>query len=243
MAIKGQNLRLFIGDKCVAAATNCSLNVSANLQDATTKDSGEWAESICTGVSWEASVEALVTEGWNPQRNLPTEGWASPKLIDDEPYFYGSTGFSMIVPANQTLVVEGFTQNGYGFAILNTNGTAVLAENTTGAGTTTYTSGATGTNVKIAWRHGEPTGNAWVRFGLENDAKYAEDAVDAISNGQRVRVKFATTNGAKNRVEDEVLKEGYAYIQNLQITAQVNNLSTYTCNLVGDGELETPEDE
>ena len=37
--IKGQNLRIFVGEKCVAFSTSCQLQVSANLEDTSTKDS------------------------------------------------------------------------------------------------------------------------------------------------------------------------------------------------------------
>lgn len=61
VTIKGQNLRLFVGDKCIGAATSCSLHLSASLEDASTKDStGSWTEQECTGKSWDASADALV---------------------------------------------------------------------------------------------------------------------------------------------------------------------------------------
>jgi hypothetical protein len=37
--IKGQNLRVLIGGKCVAFATSCTVHVSLNLEDSSTKDS------------------------------------------------------------------------------------------------------------------------------------------------------------------------------------------------------------
>lgn len=67
MAIKkGQNLRLFIqtdgGElKCIAAATDCSYNIDAQLEEITSKDStNDWQEQDCTGKSWGCSANALV---------------------------------------------------------------------------------------------------------------------------------------------------------------------------------------
>lgn len=61
MKVKGQNLRLFIGEKCIAAATSCTLHIAASLEDASTKDStGDWDEQEVTGKSWDASADALV---------------------------------------------------------------------------------------------------------------------------------------------------------------------------------------
>lgn len=62
--IKGQNLRVMVGSKCIAFATSCSLEVKANLEDASTKDStGGWDEQELTGMSWSMSVDALYSAG------------------------------------------------------------------------------------------------------------------------------------------------------------------------------------
>lgn len=58
--IKGQNLRVMVGNKCVAAATSASVHVAQELQDSSTKDStGDWTEQEVTGLSWDASCDAL----------------------------------------------------------------------------------------------------------------------------------------------------------------------------------------
>lgn len=60
--IKGQNLRIMLGGKCVAFATSCTFHVAAQTEDSSTKDStGMWAESTVTGLSWDASTESLVS--------------------------------------------------------------------------------------------------------------------------------------------------------------------------------------
>lgn len=60
--IKGQNLRILVGGKCVAMATSCTLHVSAQLEDSSTKDSvGDWQEQEVTGLSWDAQTDSLVT--------------------------------------------------------------------------------------------------------------------------------------------------------------------------------------
>lgn len=59
--IQGQNLRLFIGEKCIAAATSCSLHIAAQTESSRTKDTtGEWEEISTTGKTWDCSAEALV---------------------------------------------------------------------------------------------------------------------------------------------------------------------------------------
>ena len=58
---KGQNLRCFIDDKCVAAAKTCSFEETAELEDTSTKDStGSAKQNSTKGKSWNGSVDALV---------------------------------------------------------------------------------------------------------------------------------------------------------------------------------------
>ena len=60
--IKGQNLRVMVGGKCIAMAVNATFHVSAQLQDSSTKDSvGDWQEQEVTGLSWDAQTDSLVT--------------------------------------------------------------------------------------------------------------------------------------------------------------------------------------
>lgn len=58
--IKGQNLRLLIGGKCVAFSTSCTAHVSLNLEESSTKDStNNFTEQTPTGISWDMSCDAL----------------------------------------------------------------------------------------------------------------------------------------------------------------------------------------
>ena len=60
--IKGQNLRVLVGGKCVAMATSCQFHVASQLEDSSTKDStGDWQEQEVTGLSWDAQTDSLVT--------------------------------------------------------------------------------------------------------------------------------------------------------------------------------------
>jgi hypothetical protein len=60
--IKGQNLRVMVGGKCIAMATSCQFHVSAQLEDSSTKDSvGDFQEQEVTGLSWDAQTDSLAT--------------------------------------------------------------------------------------------------------------------------------------------------------------------------------------
>ena len=58
--MKGQNLRILLGGKCVAFATSCTVHTSISLEESSTKDSTNGAaENTPTGYSWDISVDAL----------------------------------------------------------------------------------------------------------------------------------------------------------------------------------------
>ena len=60
--IKGQNLRVMVGGKCIAMATSCNFHVSASLEDSSSKDStGDWQEQEVVGLSWDAQTDSLIT--------------------------------------------------------------------------------------------------------------------------------------------------------------------------------------
>lgn len=60
--IKGQNLRVMVGGRCIAMAVNATFHISASLEDTSSKDStGDWMEQEVVGLSWDASTESLVT--------------------------------------------------------------------------------------------------------------------------------------------------------------------------------------
>ena len=69
--VKGQNLRVFIGDVVVAAATQCDVSVRLNVKTSSTKDSeGDWGHATVVNLSWEVRTNGLVTI--DPDRNDPS---------------------------------------------------------------------------------------------------------------------------------------------------------------------------
>jgi predicted secreted protein len=57
----GTQLVVLVGTEVIAHATSCSLTVSADLPDATTKQSGGWAEEIGGLRSWSITTDGLAT--------------------------------------------------------------------------------------------------------------------------------------------------------------------------------------
>jgi len=53
---------VMVGGKCIAMATSCQFHISAQMEDASTKDSvGDFQEQEVTGLSWDAQTDSLVT--------------------------------------------------------------------------------------------------------------------------------------------------------------------------------------
>lgn len=59
--INGTSLVVLIGTEVIAHATSCSLSVSSDLPDATTKDSGGWTDHIAGVKSWSLTTDGLAT--------------------------------------------------------------------------------------------------------------------------------------------------------------------------------------
>lgn len=57
----GTSLVVLVGTEVVAHATSCTLTVSADLPDATTKQSGGWADHIAGLRSWSITTDGLAT--------------------------------------------------------------------------------------------------------------------------------------------------------------------------------------
>ncbi len=73
--IKGQNLRVMVGGKCIAMATSCTFHISAQTESASTKDdANDWEVNEVTGLSWDAQTDSLVTLSDNGTNGeLPTD--------------------------------------------------------------------------------------------------------------------------------------------------------------------------
>ena len=60
--IKGQHLRLFIGNKCLMRADSCQFSIQAIATDSSTKDTdAEWKEINITSQKWSVESGAMVT--------------------------------------------------------------------------------------------------------------------------------------------------------------------------------------
>jgi hypothetical protein len=59
--VKGQNLRIYIGGKPIAAALECTMHASLNVQQMNTKDDeGAWARNVAVSLQWDSTAQGVV---------------------------------------------------------------------------------------------------------------------------------------------------------------------------------------
>lgn len=239
MAIKGQNLRLFVEGKCIAAATSCTIHVTAQTEDATTKDSdGDWVENQCVGLGWDASVDALVMAnrelGYLPYGGVNTS-------INGQSYFILASVRPITLKTGDKLHVNADAAGAvYALAILNGTKSTVLATST-GNQSVVYTAVADVT-VYVALKGGF-SGEGAVHASIEeNGANYLDDMLSFFAD-TLVDVTVDVTTGDLNRESDEQLYTGQARLTDLSINAANRQNGTYTAQLTGFGKLEQAEDD
>ena len=60
--VKGQNLRIFVGGKPIAAALQCDLSIQLNTQEYSCKDDeGGWSKYMTVSLAWSLRANAVVT--------------------------------------------------------------------------------------------------------------------------------------------------------------------------------------
>ena len=91
MTLKGQNFRIFLGDKVVGMATNCTCTLTGNTEDASHKDLVSMAQApSVVSKSWSVSVESLdvtdVATVLTAIKNLPpfTLKWDETAITDNQ---------------------------------------------------------------------------------------------------------------------------------------------------------------
>ena len=223
--IKGQNLRLFVshdGLKCIAAATSCSLHMSAEVSDMSTKDTdSDFAENAVTGMNWEITVDALVTDGTiNSGTVRCTEKLSelSNKWIYPQP---------IRMLAGDTITLSADSGTSY---LLEPDGTVV--ESATGQ-SISYEA-----DDEITVYVGCSSNTVNVTFHAYDSAQGLSELDYLMRIKDPVRVSLSTVNGPKNRDTDEEWLTGNVIITDLNITAANKQFSTYTARLTGVGELD-----
>lgn len=229
--IKGQNLRLFIGGVCVAAAKSCQVHISAATEASSTKDTeGNWEEVEVTGLNWDVQADALVkSEHFVEQGTLLDTEYSGV----EHHTVYTTTG-AITLPAGKVLFVKSDPNVGEDGTIYLCTGTppspTVIAKDADGVVSYANSSGSD-MQIYICGEVEDMT----VYYGI-HDGNYITD----FSVGDTVEVKLSvttTSTGNKNREESQRLLGGSAVITDLSINASNKQAVAYTVKLDGDGVL------
>ena len=78
---KGNDIRVSIGEILIGGQQGCSINRETETSETTTKDSGVWAESEATGLSWSVDCDGLVVVGDEGLEALET-AWENLQKVD-----------------------------------------------------------------------------------------------------------------------------------------------------------------
>lgn len=228
MVTKGQHLRFLVGGKCVAAAQSCNLQLQLQLEETTSKDStNDFAEYSPVGINWSGSVDALVSDGHYEEVEVVAS--------EEVPASGGMTFYApqlIALPAGMTIHAESDDR----IHIFDSNLTP-LAEPMTGI--LNYTNeGDTDISVYLGSDLQDAEIEAYTLDPLRTGTK---ELVDAVRNGTKVQVYFSLVGGRNNVMEQQRLLEGYAYLNDLNLTAQNRTNSAYSVQIAGTGELEKAE--
>lgn len=230
MVIKGQNLRVMVGNpaKCVAAAVSCQVHLVLQLEDTSTKDStGGWQEQEPVGKSWDGTVDALVTDGiYDAKTNIRTDN-----EVSDDVY---ESAESFVLQPGQTIWVSGVSGVNVG---MNDNHSSPLAPML--GNTADYTNNSsTAMNIYLL---SDTLGAKLDAYITDGERATCAELLTAYFAGTAINIRFSTTTGRNNIVEDEALLQGMAYINDLQLTAQNRTSGQFTMSFTGTGELERVE--
>lgn len=227
--IKGQNLRIFIDTKVVAAATSCTLHVSTQTESFATKDTpNDFDEVAPVGLTWDASADAVVSDGTRLSGSGVScsvdTSLSTLKKADSNPIVLhpgetidltgsaGTTNIGLVTLSGSTYTSVGYAQGSYDYT------------NSSTTDKTVYIAAANST-VTIAYSV------------VDEDGNYLPDLIYAQENKTLVDVEFAITDGVINRDISSSLYTGEAYITDIQVNSQNRAISTYSITLTGVGDL------
>lgn len=233
MTLKGQNLRLFLDGKCVAAALSATMHASVQTEDATTKDSPNgWDEIEVTGKSLELTDEALVLLSDEMKFTLHcTQSFVKSGST------YVTDGIVRYLNAGDVLDIDCTSE--YGICIFNDTKSTILAQS--GYHESLRYAATSAVKVLICVYSGgsgqiEPCPVTWTSGGLTASAVY-----NKLKAAQKVAFSLNTTDGSNNREKtgNDIIS-GNAYIVDLTLNGANRQRQTYTVQLKATGEVKLP---
>lgn len=222
--------------KCVAASTSASVSVNAEISQSTTKDTeGNWVENELIGLSWTASIDALVKIPSKTQNYKLPISQSTLSSYDDD--YYKTISFK--APEGATIDITAPSGKLHGFSLYAISEGDVVEESSSDA--IEYESLENDTFYVLIEKTEVQAADAlyYLTVTVTNDNAYGvADLTDILEEGTPVVVKFSTTTGYCNRDEDDGILTGEAVVQSIAINAPNRQTATYTCQLTGTGPLE-----
>ena len=231
MIIKGQNLRLYVQNICVAAATNAQVHVSLEVKEDSTKDTiDDWIQQSPVGLSWDAQTDAMVDMQPEASDNGNVTKQIQGGYIHNSPItLRPGDGIAVTRSANQAKIMI-FEKDDTEYHVIAAGEPSVSYLNRSDNDKEVYV-GADTQYVIMHYEVGDVEGAGLSSF---------------IHNvGAPVLVKFATTQPMihRNRSIEHPLLQGTAIIADIQVNAPNQDITTYSVKLQGTGELEIIEEE
>lgn len=231
MIIKGQNLRLYVQNVCVAAATNAQVHLSLEVQEDSTKDTiDDWIQQSPVGLAWDAQTDAMVDMQPESSDNVNVTKQIEGGYIHNSPItLRPGDGIAVTRSANQAKIMI-FEKDDTEYHVIAAGEASVNYLNRSDNDKEVYV-GADTQYVIMHYEVGDVEGAGLSSF---------------IRNvGAPVLVKFATTQPMihRNRSIEHPLLQGTAIIADIQVNAPNQDITTYSVKLQGTGELEIIEEE
>ena len=193
--LKGQNLRVYAGQSVIGMATNCTITLTNNTDDASTKDDvGMASKPVTTSKSWQVQVESLnvsdVATMLTAIKNLTPFSlrWDEASTTD-----------------NQTGLVSTFARAGQAYitdATFNFNDREYSAKSLQFSGTGGISAVASGTTTTVL-PAGSYTKGQFVRLFLSDDNTAAPSKVIAAAKTLALHVSVTVENATTKDTEGE----------------------------------------
>ena len=269
MILKGQNFRILIQNRnqlrCVGMATNCTVTLTNNTEQAETKDDvGMAAKPTMVSQSWQVQVDSLEMVGIsvllsNMQRNIPyVLVWDETSAGNNQDITFVGTGpLSKLEPGATSTPMDpaGYTKGQFVRLFLGSDNSAepakvIAAARTLALHVSLSLENSTTKDTPGSWQVQEPTGlsydittSALVR-GADNitssvDGQDLASLEDIYEAGTPVKWQIANVSGDNQRTKGSVIVSGSCLITQLSIQAQLRQSATYQATLTGYGDYST----
>lgn len=222
--MKGQNLRIFLDNRVVAASTNCNLHLNMQTQEVASKDDADlYTRILPVSLSWDCTVDSLVVDTTRVYEYVIDGARVS---INGKVYYKSIRSYDL--PPRHTVYVIGNDD----VAIIS--GSTILAS---GNKSTSYkNTGSTPVTVYVG--HTDALSAAAVAVD-DSGAWSIAELIDEMLATNGIEVAFSEAGGLHNRElsSSDIAYTGMANITDITLNAAKGNLPTFSAKLTGRGAL------